>query len=137
MTNIDKLQQEELEQLKQEEETFSLESLITEGTELRIPITFDFPTQKGLRKASAIIRPLTSTEWENAQNYAIKNKKDFTLKILEKGLLNDDGEPLPIDLIRKMPFGVAQQIYTRIADVSGVKENREEQFELTKELLGF
>ena len=137
MTNIDKLQQEELEQLKQEEETFSLESLITEGTELRIPITFDFPTQKGLRKASAIIRPLTSTEWENAQNYAIKNKKDFTLKILEKGLLNDDGEPLPIELLRKMPVGVVNELYMRIGDISGVKQDKEEQYELTRQLMGF
>ena len=63
--------------------------------------------------------------------------KDFILKILEKGLLNDDGEPLPFKLIKQMPFGVANEIYTRIADVSGVKENREEQYELTKELLGF
>lgn len=134
MENIEELKQQEIEQLN---ETVSLESLIIEGSELRIPITFDFPTQQGLKKASAIIRPLTAGEWENAQNYAIKNKKDFVLKILEKGLLNDDGKQLPFDLIKKLPFGVATEIYTRIADVSGVKENREEQFELTKELMGF
>ena len=133
MVNIEELKQEELEQLN---ETASLDSLITEGAELRIPITFDFPTKNGLKKASAIIKPVTATEWENAQNYAIKNKKDFALRILEKGLLNDDGEPLPFDLLKKMPFGVVNEIYKRIADVSGVKEDREEQYELTKELLG-
>ena len=137
MTNIDKLQQEELEQLKQEEETFSLENLIIEGSELRIPITFNFPTKNGVKKASAIIKPVSTTEWENAQQYSLKNKKEFMIQILSKGLLNDDGEPLPIKLIKLIPFGVANEIYTRIADISGLKQTREEQFELTKELLGF
>lgn len=136
MANINELQKQELEQLNNEE-TFSLESLITEGTELRIPITFDFPTKTGMKKASAIIRPLTSSEWETAQNYALRNKKDFMLKILEKGLLNDDGEPLPYELLQRMPFGVVNEIYLRIADVSGVKVNQKEQYEFTKELMGF
>ena len=134
MTNVEELKQEEIEQLN---ETTSLEALITEGAELQIPITFNYPTKNGITKASAIIRPLTSTEWENAQNHAMKTKKDFALRILEKGLLNDDGEPLPLELIKKMPSGVATEIYTRIADVSGVKEDREEQYKFTKELLGF
>jgi len=136
MANIEELKQQELEQLNNNE-TFSLESLITEGTELRIPITFDFPTKNGMKKASAIIRPVTSSEWETAQNYAIRNKKDFMLKILEKGLLNDNEEPLPYNLLQVMPFGVVNQIYLRIADVSGVKVNQKEQYEFTKELMGF
>lgn len=134
--NIEELKEQELNELNNNE-TFSLESLITEGAELQIPITFDFPTKKGMKKASAIIRPLTSTEWENAQNYAIRTKKDFMVKILEKGLLNTDGEPLSIELIKLLPFGVANEIYLRIADVSGVKVNQKEQFEFTKELMGF
>lgn len=137
MTNIKELEQQEIESLSQDQETFTLESLITEGSELQIPITFDFPTKTGIKKASAIIRPLTTPEWENAQNYALKNKKDFIIRILEKGLLNDDGKPLPSSLLKKMPIGVASEIYTRIADVSGIKENREEQYQLTKDLLGF
>ena len=134
MANIEELKQEELEQLN---ETASLESLITEGADLRIPITFDFPTANGVKKASAIIKPLSTVEWENAQNYAMKHKKDFVLKILEKGLLNDNGEQLPFELIKKMPIGVATEIYKRIADVSGVKQDKDEQYRLTKELLGF
>lgn len=136
MANIEELKAMEMEALSQEE-TVSLESLITEGADLRIPITFDFPTANGMKKASAIIRPLTTVEWENAQNYAIQHKKDFFIKILEKGLLNNDGEPLPFELIKKMPMGVATEIYKRIADVSGVKQNEEEQYKLTKDLLGF
>ena len=134
MSKVDELKQEELNELN---EVTSLESLITEGANLKIPITFDFPTKKGLKKASALIRPVTAREWETAQNYALKNKRDFMIKILELGLLNDNEEPLSIDLIKLLPFGVANEIYTRIADASGIKENREEQYELTKELMGF
>lgn len=137
MSKAQKQQEQELENLTKETEPLSLETLIVEGSELKIPITFDFPTKKGIIKASAIIRPLTAPEWENAQNYALRNKKEFMIQILEKGLLNDNGENLPIELIKKMPFGVANEIYTRIADVSGIKENREEQYQLTKELMGF
>ena len=130
-------QEEELASLQNEQELVNLETLITEGSDLRIPIVFDYPTQNGLKKVSAIIRPLTVAEWEEATNYVMHHKKEFTLKILEKGLLNNDGEPIPIELLRKMPIGVVNEIYRRISDVSGVKEDKEEQFKLTKELMGF
>ena len=134
---IEELKQEEINNLTENNEAFSLESLIEEGSDLTIPITFDYPTKKGIIKASAIIRPLTTSEWENAQSYAMRNKKDFIIKVLEKGLLNDNGEPLPEHLLRKMPFGVASEIYIRISDASGVKQNKEEQYKFTKDLLGF
>lgn len=137
MSNTQKLQEEEIKQLSETESISNLESLIVEGSDLRIPIVFDYPTKNGITQVSAIIRPLTSSEWEEATNYAVKNRKDFALKILEKGLLNDDGENLPLELLRKMPVGVVNELYTRIGDISGVKQNKKEQYELTKELMGF
>lgn len=134
---IEELKQEEINNLTETNEAFSLEALIEEGSDLTIPITFDYPTKKGIIKASAIIRPLTTSEWENAQSYAMRNKRDFIIKVLEKGLLNDNGEPLPENLLRKMPFGVASEIYIRISDASGIKQNKEEQYKFTKDLLGF
>lgn len=136
MVQNDKLQNE-IEKLNQDTEIVSLETLITEGDDLRIPIIFDFPTKKGITKVSAIIKPLTASEWEEATNYAMRHKKGFSLKILEKGLLNDDGEPIPFDLLKKMPMGVVNEIYKRISDISGIKEDKKEQYELTKELMGF
>ena len=127
----------EIEELEIDEELFTLESLITEGADLQIPITFNYPSKQGLKKVSAIIRPVTSAEWEEATNYALKNKRDFTLKILEKGFLDDNGESIPIELLKLMPAGVVNELYRRIADISGVKENKKEQFALTKELMGF
>lgn len=137
MSNIEKLQEEEVKGLTETTKDANLESLIVEGADLKIPITFNYPTKNGVTPVCAIIRPLTSTEWEECTNYAMKTKKDFTLKILEKGLLNNDEEPLPIELLRKMPVGVVNELYTRIGDVSGVKQDKREQYELTKELMGF
>ena len=90
-----------------------------------------------MKKVSAIIRPLTSAEWEECTNYAIRNKRDFAIKVLEKGLLNDDGKTIPVELLKQMPVGVVNELYTRIGDISGVKQDKQEQYELTKELLGF
>ena len=124
-------------ELEIDEKVFTLESLITEGADLQIPITFNYPTKNGLKKVSAIIRPLTSAEWEECTNYAIRNKRDFAIKVLEKGLLNDDGKTIPVELLKQMPVGVVNELYTRIGDISGVKQDKQEQYELTKELLGF
>lgn len=136
MANTKELQEEELKSLTETEDV-SLEALITEGANLQIPITFNYPSKKGIVERSAIIRPLTSAEWEECTNYALKHKKGFALKILEKGFLNSDGEPLTMDLLKLMPSGVVNELYTRIADVSGVKQDKEEQYQLTKELMGF
>lgn len=137
MANIEELKQEELNQLTEDKPVASLEELITNGANLKVPITFDFPTQDGVKQVNAVIRPLTSSEWEEATNYAMKHKKNFALKILEKGLLNIDETPLTMELLELMPVGVVTAIYRRIADISGVKQDKKEQFQFTKELLGF
>ena len=134
MVDVEQLKKEEIEELTK---PVTLEALILEGVETKVPVTVDFPTKDGIVPVTCIIRPLTSSEWENATNYAMKNKKDFILKILEKGVLNDDGEPLGFELLSKMPMGVVTELYKYIADISGVKENKEEQYKLTRELMGF
>ena len=59
------------------------------------------------------------------------------MEIISKGLLNDDGEPLNPDLLKGMPIGVVNEIYKQIADISGIREDKEEQYRLTRELMGF
>ena len=137
MSKTNKLHEEELKGLTENKESISLESLIVEGENLQIPITFKYPTKNGLTDVSAIIRPLTSSEWEEATNYSLKTKKDFALQIVKRGFLNIDGEEIPLELLRKMPAGVINELYTRIGDISGVKQDKKEQYELTKELMGF
>ena len=125
-------------ELEIKQDIVNIEDLILDGSEVNVPITFDLPTIKGLIKVSAMIRPLTTPEWETATNKSIKNNNQgFTLEILRKGLLNSDGEELDKNIINKMPIGVVNELYLQIADISGVKEDKEEQYRLTKELMGF
>ncbi len=117
----------------------SLEELIMEGTNLEVPIVFDFPTNDGMVPVSAIIKPVSSVDWNNAvSKYGnINSVGDFTLEILSKGLFNDKGEPLRRDLIGLIPAGVADELLLQIQDLSGIKRNKDEQYKLTKELMGF
>lgn len=119
------------------QELFDLETLILEGAETRIPITFDFPTQNGIVQTSAMIRPVSNQEWNNAITTARQDLPRFTVLILQKGLLTSNGEQLSEELLGKIPQGVADQLVRQIQDLSGIKQNKEEQYELTKELMGF
>lgn len=120
-----------------EQELFDLETLILEGAETRIPITFDFPTQNGIVQTSAIIRPVSNRDWNNALSKAKNNLANFTVLILQKGLLSSSGEQLSEGLLGKIPQGVADELVRQIQDLSGIKQNQEEQYKLTKELMGF
>ena len=119
--------------------TRSLEELIIEGTNLEVPIVFDFPTNDGMVPVSAIIKPVSSVDWNNAvSKYGnLKSVGEFTTEILCKGLFNDKGEPLKKELIGLIPAGVADELLLQIQDLSGIKRNKDEQYKLTKELMGF
>ncbi|MBR0369697.1 MAG: hypothetical protein IJH63_03095 [Methanobrevibacter sp.] len=124
--------------INKEPKILKLEELLVDGVEVEVPITFDYPTANGIVPVSAIIRPLTTVEWEEATTKSIRNdNKGFTLEIIGKGLLNDDGEPLNPELLKGMPIGVVNEIYKQVADISGIREDKEEQYRLTRELMGF
>jgi len=119
------------------EKTVDFETLITEGTKIRIPITFDFPTQNGIVKTNAIIRPISNVEWNNALRIGRNNLAEFAVLILQKGLLTSEGKEISKTLLSQIPTGVADELVKQIQDLSGIKTNKQEQYELTKELLGF
>ena len=54
---------------------------------------------------------------------------------IRNGLLTTDEEPFPSDLVKLLPAGTVQDIYTQIRDISGIRSNKEEEKELTRELL--
>ena len=123
--------------INKEQKVFKLEELLVEGTEVRVPITFDYPTENGVVPVSAIIRPISSLEWNNTLKEYSQDLTSFGNAILSIGLLSSKGEPIGINLIETMPAGVVDEILKRIQDLSGIKENKEEQYALTKELMGF
>ena len=138
MTNtedIEKLQQEEIEKLSQEEELFELEDLITAGKDAKIPISFIYPNTN--KRVGAIIKPLTSNEWNNCMRKVAKFHTSFQLEIVKKGLLNTKEEPIPSDLIEIMPQGAIAELYQKIAEISGIHENTEDMIEASKKIMGF
>lgn len=138
MTNLDdieKLQQEEIEKLSNEEELFELEDLITAGKDARIPISFIYPNTN--KKVGAIIKPLTSSEWNSCMRRVAKFHTSFQLEIVKKGLLNTKEEPIPSSLIEIMPQGAINQLYQKIAEASGVHESTEDMIEASKKIMGF
>lgn len=137
MTNIDELKKQELEDLNITEndlEIFELEQLITNGIEEKIPIEITYKNQT----FGALIRPLTSIEWNNAVNKA--NRRTDTnveTELLKTGLYNKDGSPFNPELIPKLPAGVSSSIMKEIAKVSGVNFDSEENMKLVRKIMGF
>lgn len=128
-------QLEEIEKLSQEEEIIDLEQLITAGTDVKIPITFIYPNTN--KKVGAIIRPLTSNEWDNCIRKMAKFHTSFQLEIVKVGLLNMKEEKIPPKLIEQLPQGAISEIYEKIAEASGIHESTEDMIEATKQLMGF
>lgn len=139
MVDVNKLKEEELENLekKEEEVIYDLESLILDGVDSKIPIVIDFPTSTGIKKVGALIKPLTAVEWNNAIRLANKLKDSTSeIEIVKIGLFSKDGEAFSYDLIMKMPSGVVKDIFYKIADVSGVKFS-EQEIGILEAMMGF
>lgn len=139
MTDIEKLKEEELENLTQEEdeELFDLETLILDGADAKVPVIIDFPTAEGVKKVGCMIKPLTAPEWNNAIKLSRKLRDSSAeLEIVKLGLFDKNGEPFNYDLLVKMPNGVVQTIFNMISDISGVKLG-EEQLKILENILGF
>jgi len=115
-------------------EILDLESLIRDGIDNRTPITVELPDG---RMGSAIIRPLSSQEWNTCVNMYLKTKRSLELGIVEKGLLDTNEEPFPKELIGILPSGTVTDIFLEIQKISGVKRNKEEEKELTKQIFDF
>lgn len=137
MEDVSKLQEKELIALS-DDEVFDLETLITDGADAKIPITIKFPTSEGkVVKAAAMIRPLTSIEWNNCVklNRSKNDKSNNEVDLLEKALYTKDGKQFPKDLIKKIPAGVVLEIVNEISRISGI--DTEQNIKLAKEMMGF
>ena len=109
-------------EINTDEKVFKLEELLVEGAKVEVPITFDYPTDNGVVPVSAMIRPITSLEWNNTLKEYSNDLTNFGNAILNLGLLSTTGEPIGLNLIETMPAGVVDEILRRIQDLSGIKE---------------
>lgn len=110
------------------QELFDLETLITEGMDARVPIEIEFPDG---RKAAAMIRPLNANEFKTIYDGDASN---ILISILEKSLMNKNGDALPRSLIEAMPIGLPAKIIKQIFEISGVETTEEDTNELINNL---
>lgn len=114
--------------IKQDDDLFDLETLITEGVEARVPIEIEFPNGK---KAQATIRPISTGEF---QTIYTRDTSNLLVNVLEAGLMNKDGEPLPRNLLEAMPIGLPVKIIRQIFEISGIETDPEDAEALKEEL---
>lgn len=139
MTDVDKLKEEELRALSEEEEIFDLESLITDGTNAKVPITIQYYNTDLQRnvKAGAMIRPLSNLEWNNSVRLNRSQNSNTTdnIELLKKALYTIDGKPFNPKAIESMPAGVVEQLVEKVAEISGI--DLEKNIERAMKLQGF
>lgn len=134
MTDIADLEAKELEELANEQDLGSLESLIIDGAESRIPITIEYNG----KEFGAFIRPLTNREWNEATMIGIRSEYTTSeIELCKLGLYNKEGEHFPNEVIEKLPGGIVNTISRQIADISGVELNSKENTKILKEFMGF
>lgn len=139
MTDIEKLQAEELANLSENEEIFDLESLITDGADARIPIILEYPKEDGtVVKAGAMIRPLTNIEWNNATRLNRKNAGTTNeVELVKIGLYTKKGEQFPPTLVEKLPAGLILKIVEKLAEVSGIDIYSKRNLKIAKDMIDF
>lgn len=139
MTDIEKLQAEELANLNENEEIFDLESLVTDGADARIPITVEYPKKDGtMVKAGAMIRPLTNIEWNNATRLNRKNNGTTNeVELVKIGLYTKKGEQFPPQLVEKLPAGLILKIVEQLAEVSGIDLYNKRNLKIAKDMMDF
>ena len=124
-----------MEELKfsSDEEFFDLETLITEGTDAKVPITIEFPNGK---KAKALIRPVLAKDLKII-GFNFDNPFAVMTEVLKIALLNSNGEPLPEKLVDGLPAGLPIKIASQIFEISGIETNPEDADQLKDNLESF
>ena len=124
------------------DDVFDLEKLIVDGADARIPIKVDFPLYKDgelvYREYGAMIRPLRSSELNNATQRGLRDDRtDVNTEIVKKGLCRKDGTPFDPEVVEKFPAGVINKLTEKICEVSGIRQDKERNDELIREMMGF
>lgn len=134
--------EEEIEALSHETELMDLETLIIDGTNARIPVELEIPIYNDgelvYKTYGALIKPLTSNELNNATQLGLKDDAtDVNTEIVKLGLCKKDGTLYNEEIVEKLPAGVINALTEKILDASGVKQDKEQNTEFLRELMGF
>lgn len=121
MTDVEKLKNEEIEQLSESngvDDIFDLDVLITEGVNAKVPLNFTYPNTD--KTVGVMIRPLSTEEYKTAIQKAKKLKKVVFFELLKLGLYKMDGSKFPNEVLEELPFGVVTFIAGNIHRISGM-----------------
>ena len=137
MSDIDKLQKEEIEELSHEDKIMELDQLITEGVNAKLPFTFIYPNTD--KKVGVMVRPLSTNEYQSAIIKSKKLKTNFLTELCKIGLYKLDGSEFPKDKIDDLPAGVVTIICNELARISGIDllENTEVNQSMIDDFMGF
>lgn len=136
--SVEKEKQKELEHLQQEDEIFELDQIITEGTNAKIPFTFIYPNTT--KKVGVLIRPLSTTEYQNAILSSRRLKTNLLLELAKLGVYKLDESKFPEDLLTELPAGIITKITNEINRISGVElmnVPEDTQQQIFDDLMGF
>lgn len=116
-----------------DDEYFDLETLITEGTEAKIPIIIEFPNGK---KAKALIKPILAEDLKTV-NFDFDKPFEVIAEILKMCLFNSKGEQLSEKFINGLPAGLPMEIGMEIFKISGIEINPNKSGQLKEDLQSF
>ena len=136
--SVEKEKQKELEHLQQEDEIFELDQVITEGINAKIPFTFIYPNTT--KKVGVLIRPLSTTEYQNAILSSRRLKTNLLLELAKLGVYKLDESKFPEDLLTELPAGIITKITNEINRISGVElmnVSEDTQQQIFDDLMGF
>lgn len=116
-----------------EEEYYDLETLITEGTNAKVPITIEFPNGK---KAKALIKPILAEDLK-LMNFDFDKPFDMVVEILKMCLFNSKGKQLSEKFIDGLPAGLPMEIGGEVFKISGIEVNPNNAGQLKEDLESF
>lgn len=120
---------------EEQAEMLELETLLIGGTDTTIPIVINYLG----KEFSAYIRPINAIENNTiVQKYA-KRRESISLNTVKLALMKKDGSTYTLEELKRIPTGVIDKLYQKIAEISGIETQHSEkdQQELMRELIGF
>ena len=96
------------------DELVDLETLIMEGDDALIPLKFVYPNTES--KTGVYLKPLTGEAFKGMDANRVN-----AITLLDGCLFDLQKNPLPLNVIEKLPAGVIFELYKKLSEISGIE----------------
>ena len=96
------------------DEVVDLETLIVDGEDALIPLQFVYPNTD--RKTGVYIKPLTGQSFKDMDANRVN-----AITLLDGCLFDLEKNPLPVNVIERLPAGVIFELYKKLSEISGIE----------------